>query len=91
MNEVSKAGLIAASALTLVTAVAAYDSLSTASFILYNDKLLLPISATVTIAVLSFGGVFAYPYLQKPAGRLIDYIRRDFEEADELAGESEES
>lgn len=91
MNEVSKAGLIAASALTLITAVAAYDSLSTASFILYNDKLLLPISATVTIAVLSFGGVFAYPYLQKPAGRLIDHIRRSFEESDELADELEES
>lgn len=90
MNEVSKAGLIAASALTLITAVAAYDSLSTASFILYHDKLLLPIAATVTIAVLSFGGVFAYPYLQKPAERLIDHIRRSFEESDELVGESEE-
>ena len=90
MNEAYKAGLIAASALTLITAVAAYDSLCTASFILYHDKLLLPISATATIAVLSFGGVIAYPYLQKPAGRLIDHIGRSFEESDELVGESEE-
>ena len=88
MNDAEKIGYIAASILTVVTAWASYDSLHTASYILYNDHFLIPIATTITIALLSFGGMFAYPHLRKPAERLIDRIRNDFESEDDLEIES---
>ena len=91
MNDATKIGYVAASAVTLVAAYAAYDSFSVASFILYKNQFIIPAATTLVIALISFGGVFAYPYLQKPAGRLVDRIRNDFEEQDGIDSILDES
>lgn len=87
-NEANHIGYVAAAVITGVTAFVSYDSLHIASVILYNNQFILPYITTLIIAFLSFGGVFAYPYLEKPAGRLIDTIKNDFGKEDELDVES---
>lgn len=88
MNDAQKIGYIAASVLTLVTAWASYDAFSTASFIMYDNPFIIPIATTLVIAFISFGGMIAYPWLEKAAEWLIARIRTDFESADELETES---
>ena len=84
MNAAQKAGFAAASVLTVVTAWASYDAFSTASFILYDNQFIIPAATTLVIAFLAFGGMIAYPLLEKAAVWLIDRIRNDFENTDEL-------
>jgi hypothetical protein len=54
---------------------ASVDSLSTASFILYNDTTRLPILVTGVIIILAFVCLFSYPYW---AGRLEQMIVYSF-------------
>lgn len=88
MNDDTRVAYLIAGVLTVVTAFVSYDSFHTASVILYDNPFILPAATTFIIAVLSFGGVFAYPYLEKPAQRVVDAIRNDFDSTDELDTES---
>jgi uncharacterized membrane-anchored protein YitT (DUF2179 family) len=52
-----------------------YDSLGTASTILYKDALLLPIVTTLITAFISFGGVLTYTlWLKHAQNAIVDVL-----------------
>ena len=72
-----------------------YDSLGTASMILYKDALLLPIVTTLITAFISFGGVLTYTlWLKHAQNAIVDVLaasgRDDLAEALDNYDETEQ-
>lgn len=69
--------------LAAITWIASYDSLSDASYILYQNTALIPLFTTVIIVGVYIGCLLCYKYLESFAAGIVNDVKNDFSNVEE--------